>query len=58
MQGLGLHTGLIGGLLIAAGAVISVAMGVTRVSRLNLWLIATALYVTGALLVAMPHEKR
>jgi hypothetical protein len=57
IQGLGQHTGFIGGLLISAGAVISLAMAVTKVRRLNLWLIPTALYVAGVILVAMPHQK-
>ncbi len=57
IEGLGRHTGLVGGLLIVAGAVISLAMAVTKVRRLNLWMIATVLYVAGVFLVAMPHQK-
>ena len=57
LQGLGRHSGLIGALLISVGAMVSLAMGITRVRRLGLWLIPTVLFTTGVLLVARPRTK-
>ncbi len=57
-QGLGRYMGLIGGLLIIAGAVVSLAMALNKVRKLALWLIPVILYVAGVFLVAEPLAKR
>ena len=58
IRGLGQHTGLVGGLLISAGIVISLVMALTKVRRLGLWMIPTVLYVLGVSLVARSPAKR
>lgn len=57
-QQLGQHAGLIGGVLIIAGAAVSLTMAIKKVQKLALWLIPTALYVAGVILVAKPLQKR
>jgi len=57
-QGLGQYAGLVGVVLIIAGAVASLAMALNKVRKLALWLIPVALYVAGVVLVAKPLEER
>ena len=57
IQGLGHHTGLVGGMLISAGIAISLVVALTKVRRLGLWMIPTVLYLTGTLLVAESPAK-
>lgn len=45
------HARLVGGALIVAGAVVSLALALNKVRKLALWLVPVALYFAGAVLI-------
>ena len=57
-QWLSQHEGLIGGLLIIGGAVVSLVMALKKVQKLAFWFIPVALYIGGIALVAEPLAQR
>lgn len=52
------YAGIVGGLLIVAGAVISLVLALKKVQKLVSWFVPTALYIVGTFLVAQAGQER
>jgi hypothetical protein len=52
------YAGIIGGLLIVAGAVMSLVLALKKVQKLVSWFVPTALYIVGTFLVAQAGQER
>jgi hypothetical protein len=52
------YAGIIGGLLIVAGAVMSLVLALKKVHKLVSWFVPTALYIVGTFLVAQAGQER
>ena len=52
------YAGIIGGLLIVAGAVMSLVLALKKVQKLASWFVPTALYIVGTFLVAQAGQER
>jgi hypothetical protein len=57
-NGLKKSAGIIGGLLIIAGAVMSLVLALKKVQKLVSWFVPTALYIVGTFLVAQAGQER
>lgn len=57
-NGLKKYAGIIGGLLIIAGAVMSLVLALKKVQKLVSWFVPTALYIVGTFLVAQAGQER
>jgi flagellar biosynthesis protein FliQ len=52
------YAGIIGGLMIVAGAVMSLVLAFKKIQKLALWFVPTALYIVGTFLVAQAGQER
>jgi flagellar biosynthesis protein FliQ len=52
------YAGIIGGLMIVAGAVMSLVLALKKIQKLALWFVPTALYIVGTFLVAQAGQER
>jgi hypothetical protein len=52
------YAGIIGGLLVVAGAVVSLVLSLKKVQKLAAWFVPTALYIAGTVLVAQSGQER
>jgi hypothetical protein len=57
-NGLKKYAGIIGGLLIIAGAVMSLVLALKKVQKLVAWFVPTALYIVGTFFVAQAGQER